>query len=375
MAKDVDVMIVGAGAAGVGVGVALRQLDLDERSFCILERHTIGESFMRWPAEMRFISPSFNSNPFGLVDLNAITPNTSPAFTLRREHPSGKAYASYLRDVAHHFELPVQTGVEVQAVKPEERGRGGFTVQTTRGEFISRFVIWAAGEYQYPRLNGFPGANLCTHNSHVASWKELTGKEFVVIGGYESGIDAAVQLSALGKKVRVLDSRTVWKDETSDPSISLSPYTFERLRKALADQRIRLIGDVRVTAVEKHGRGFAVRTDDDEWLTTQNAPILATGFDGSLKRIASLFAWRDDGQPELNDADESTIAPGLFVVGPNVRHDRFIFCFIYKFRQRFAVVADAIGARLGLDTTPLDVYRQAGMFLTDLSGCGAECAC
>lgn len=372
MANDFDVIIVGAGAAGVGLGVALRQIDLDESKFLILERRAVGESFRRWPAEMHFISPSFNGNPFGLVDLNAVTPDTSPAYTLRKEHPSGMDYARYLSAVADHFELPIQTGVDVTGVS---RADGRFLMRTSKGAFTSRFLVWCAGEFQYPRRDGFKGADLCLHNSTVRSWRELKGKEYVVIGGYESGVDAAVQLSALGKKVRVLDSRTAWTGDSSDPNISLSPYTYERLRGALPDKRIELIGGKRVIAVEKNGRGYAVRTDDDEWLTTANAPILATGFEGSLTLIADLFDWRDDGQPQLNDVDESTITPDLFVAGPSVRQGQYIFCFIYKFRQRFAGVANAIGQRMGLDTSDLSAYRRAGMYLDDLSCCGAECAC
>jgi hypothetical protein len=77
----------------------------------------------------------------------------------------------------------------------------------------------------------------------------------------------------------------------------------------------------------------------------------------------------------LTEDDESTETPGLFVVGPSIRHEGVIFCYIYKFRQRFAVVAAAIGERLGLDLSPLEVYRDNNMFLDDLSCCAGECAC
>ena len=372
MAKIFDVIIVGAGASGVGMGVALQQIGMTSEDYLIVEKHSVGESFKRWPAEMRFISPSFNSNPFGLVDLNAITPNTSPAFTLRKEHPSGQDYARYLRAVAEHFELPVQSGVDVKSMT---RDGDGFALDTNKGEMRARFVIWAAGEFQYPKLNGFAGGDLCMHNATIRSWEEMKGKEFVVIGGYESGIDAAVHLSALGKKVRVIDSREAWQDENSDPSISLSPFTYQRLQRELQNGRITLIGGKRVTEVARHGRGFSIRTDDDEYITSNTAPILATGFKGGAHLIREHFEWRDDGQPQVNELDESTSSPGLFLVGPSLRHKRFIFCFIYKFRQRFAVVANAIGTRLGMDTAALDVYRKAEMFLDDLSCCGDECAC
>ena len=58
------------------------------------------------------------------------------------------------------------------------------------------------------------------------------------------------------------------------------------------------------------------------------------------------------------EADESTLVPGLFLAGPMVHHRGVRFCFIYKFRQRFAIVANAIAQRLGMDTT--EPSRPAG---------------
>jgi hypothetical protein len=58
-----------------------------------------------------------------------------------------------------------------------------------------------------------------------------------------------------------------------------------------------------------------------------------------------------------------------------VRHEGHIFCFIYKYRQRFAVVARAIAVREGLDQDVLESYRQWGMLLDDLSCCGQQCEC
>merc|ERR1711959_34653 len=85
-------------------------------------------------------------------------------------------------------------------------------------------------------------------------------------------------------------------------------------------------------------------------------PILATGFKwSSLDYIRNMFYWWDDkfGRPALTDWDESLRTPGLFLAGPQLRHQRgdakFTFCFVYKYRARFAVVACAIADRLGKD--------------------------
>ncbi len=370
--RPYDVVIVGAGAAGVGCGIVLH--DLGVGRFIILERHEIGASFARWPEEMRFITPSFTSNYFGMLDLNAVALDTSPAFTLNREHPSGHEYAEYLRVIAGHFQLPVRTGVDVFGLEPLPDD-DGFVLQTSQGEVRGRFVVWAGGEFQYPRAHAFPGAEHCLHASAVRSWRELGGDDFVIVGGFESGMDAAFHLTRLGKRVRVLDDAAAWELETSDPSVSLSPYTRERLDLALETGRLELVGDAWVEGVERVADGYRIDGGEGQTWHSSAPPILATGFVGSLDLIRDHFAWDEMQRAMLTEDDESTETPGLFVVGPSIRHEGVIFCYIYKFRQRFAVVAAAIGERLGLELAPLEVYRNNNMFLDDLSCCAGECAC
>ncbi len=369
-----DVVIVGAGPAGIGTAYALTHFG--NPRVTILERNEVGASFARWPEEMRFITPSFNSNQFGWLDMNSFGLRISPAQHLRREHPSGQEYARFLQAFTRLLELPVQEGVDVRSVRREGNK---FVLHTSGGEVRAKFVVWAAGEFQYPKTGGFPGAELCLHNSRVGSWRDLEGDDFVVIGGYESGIDAAVHLTVNRKKVTVLDGKAVWDSKDEDPSVSLSPFTRDRLKGALDRGKLELVGPARVTAVERRRRflgttnGFVVTTDDGRSLYTRQAPILATGFASSLTLIEDLFDWHE-GKAKLTTDDESTRTPGLFLVGPQVWHDQVIFCFIYKFRQRFAVVAHAIAERLGIDTAEVvAVYRSKGMFLDDLSCCKEAC--
>jgi putative flavoprotein involved in K+ transport len=370
--QPLDVIIVGAGAAGVGCGAILKSLGFEH--FALLERYEVGASFARWPEEMRFITPSFPSNAFGLLDLNAVALQTSPAYSMGKEHISGHEFATYLQGIVDYFELPVYMGVNVVTVQQNECGNG-FVLATSCGVLQSRFVIWAAGEFQYPRLDCFPGAAYCQHNAHVQSWHDLEGDTFIVIGGYESGIDAAINLVACGKNVCVLDRSSAWHVQHEDPSVTLSPYTKERLLRAQQSGRLELVGATHVTGVEHNVLDYIIHTTRGIDYQVSTPPILATGFSGSLHCIADLFEWNGLGHVLLTDEDESTRTAGLFVVGPNIWHDAAIFCFIYKFRQRFAIVANALAQRLGIDTHVLELYRQNMMFLDDLSCCGDECAC
>ena len=81
-----------------------------------------------------------------------------------------------------------------------------------------------------------------------------------------------------------------------------------------------------------------------------------------------------EGAPLLNKLDESTTTPGLFLVGPAVRHGDLSFCFVYKFRQRFGIVANAICRGLGRDTeSAVEVCRQMNMYLDDFQTCEDTC--
>ena len=267
---DVDVVVVGAGAAGIGCAVSLtRAFGLDPARVRILERSkTVGASFRAWPKEMRFISPSFNQQGWtDSFDLNAVAQDTSPAYALHAQHPSGSQYADYLAALADDASLDIRLGTEVRRV--EKLADGDFDVHVRAGgadnTIRTRFVVWAAGEFQYPSTSDIPGAaEHCIHNSKVESWAGLPGDERVVIGGYESGVDACVNLARAGKKVTVLASTPTWNVQTPDPSTELAPYTAERLREVMSPgfpgPTPELLAPLRVLRVEEasEGGGFNV---------------------------------------------------------------------------------------------------------------------
>lgn len=359
----------------MGVAIALRDFGLT--SFAMLERSgEVGSSFIRWPKETRFITPSFPSTPFGLLDLNAVVGRTSPAEFLGEEHPSGPAYARYLQALVQELHLPVQFNVNVRRVAavPEKNG-GGFALETSHGLVRARQIVWAAGEFQYPNLSGMPGAELCLHYARVESWAALSGKQRLVIGAFESGLDAAFHLASAGKEVLVLNPAKSLATDDADPSRAISPFTRQRI--AQQTDRVQIINRSRALSVRKDWRGYVVKTSaGQEWRTAEQ-PILATGFLGSAELCGRLFRRDKKGFIELTDDDESAATPGLFLVGAQVRHKQHIFCFIYKFRQRFGVVAAAVARRAGVEPPAemIAAYRAERMYLDDLSCCGAACNC
>ena len=372
--RTIDIVIVGAGPAGIGMALSLAKLP--GIRYAVLERGRLGESFRRWPAQTRFITPSFHSNPFGLADLNAVDELSSPAIFAGAEHLSGEQYANYLTFITKEHELPVAAGCDVQRVTPAVGG--GFVLSTSHGDLHTRFLIWATGEYQFPDLAPFPGAQWCRHYAQVQSWKEFEAPRYTVIGGYESGVDAAVNLLRLGHDVRLLARKSTWDPGSSyDPSLSLSPYTRGRLSEALDTQRLEIFFGADVVNVTKEASGrYRIHAGDGRHWDEDQHPFLGTGFikGGGARQIADLWEWDRDGRVILSSLDESTRSPGLFLVGPQVRHDAAIYCFIYKFRQRFALIASRIAERLEVDASDLRSGNGTwGPFGN--SGCCEGCQC
>ncbi|MEM6415307.1 MAG: NAD(P)/FAD-dependent oxidoreductase [Pseudomonadota bacterium] len=354
--KIYPVIVVGAGPAGIGVAALLSQCAIPA---LILERGTIGESLKRWPKETRFISPSFTGNFFGAIDLNAVTPGSSPAFGLQTEHPSGRQYSDYLSDIAEHYELKIDEGVDV--IEAYVDSAGLIELTTSEGPVRCRTLIWAGGEFQYQKT--IPNTIRVR-----GSYKDLPKGYHVIIGGAESGMETAYNLVKRDSSVTVIDPSAPWATRVSDSSYGLSPYTFSRVRSLQKSGKAEFLPDF-----AEHIGETEVRTEN-RVLKLDHPAIDATGFDIKQGLAGKLFNFVD-GHPELTDCDESTKHKNVFLVGPNVQHEKAIFCFIYKYRQRFAVVVREILNRWG-ETSPIIAdYARAGFLLDDLSCCDGECEC
>ena len=254
---------------------------------------------------------------------------------------------------------------------------------------------------------------------------------------FESGADAAINLAKAGKRSTVLASSASWDVCTRDPSAELAPYTAARLREVTAadfSPRPKLLAPLRVLRVEKAAAGgfnviakwkaaerlpppgrlqlrnpLATKAaaggatadtstpaqrlaaaymegtieGDELMVHTPQPPLLCTGFEGSVAAAARhLFDLAGEegkgclaGAPLLTANDESTKTPGVFLVGPSVCQGALSFCFIFKFRQRFGVVANAICSGLGRDTEmAVAACRKTDMYLGDIASC-CEATC
>ena len=367
------VIIVGAGPAGIGIASMLSQINMD---YLVLDKKQIGTSFLEWPENMEMITPSFPSNAFGQMDLNSICDATSPAFSFNKEHLTGKEYAQYLLLVAAYNELNVEMDTEVQNV---ERINDDWLIETNQGDYQCQYLIWATGEFQNPQIKNIKGSEYCTHSSLIKAPSNLQDDEYIVIGGYESGVQIAAELIKNDKKVTIINPSKIDQIDTSDPSRVLSPYTFVKYNEMKESPNYtEVVGEVE--SIDMDNYTFLIQLKDKSIIKTEQNPICATGFSMVQKPIEKHNTFRPDGFPLLNEeTDEFYDKNNFYLSGPSVRHDDHIFCFIYKFRQRFGVIVEDILSKEMYNVNDIvslvTDWKRNGMYLSDLSCCDEECVC
>lgn len=362
-------IIIGAGAAGIGMAVTMKTFDWHD--VCVIEAGTIGHSFKNWPKSTRTITPSFTTNGFGMPDMNAIAKETSPAFTFNEEHLTGETYAEYLAVVAEHYGIDIHTETRVEAVDWVD---GHYELTTSQGLYTADYIYVATGDFAFPNQPFEYGK----HYSEVADFRDLTGESFTIIGGNESGFDAAIHLAQQGAQVALYTRSTGFDAEAADPSIRLSPYTYQRLKEAVHQgAQIELNVHYSAKSIQYRDDQYEIHFEHGAVVYSETEPIIATGFDVTQNPLIQQLFSVKQGEVRLTELDESTRYPNVFLIGATVRHEEAILCYIYKFRARFAVLTRTMMDREGLavDSALIEDYRANQMYLDDYSCCEVDCSC
>lgn len=198
-----DAVIVGGGQAGLGVSYFLQQ---NGQEHVVFERGRIGETWLsqRWD--------SFHLNTPNLR-------NTLPGLPYDGPEPDGfsptESLVDYLRRYVDHFQLPVQTGVNVISV---ERGEDqeSFLVKTRRDDgheesVLSRSVVVACGIQRVPKIPAIhtklPTEIAQCHTADYRNPQSLPPGAVLVVGSGQSGCQITEDLLAAGKTVYLCTSK------------------------------------------------------------------------------------------------------------------------------------------------------------------------
>jgi lysine/ornithine N-monooxygenase len=184
------IIIIGAGPAGLAMGYALQQRNLP---FTILERHMIGHAWRNHYDRLHLHT---------LKQVSALPGHPMPADY--PPFPSAAQVHAYLADYAAHFNLPIETGVDVQQIAPTP---DGWNLRTSTGEYTASAVVLATGIWSTPVIPPLEGLNTfggsVVHSAFYRNPTPYSGTRVLVVGAGNSGSEIAVDLAGAGLEVAI----------------------------------------------------------------------------------------------------------------------------------------------------------------------------
>ncbi|MDQ0402446.1 MULTISPECIES: ArsO family NAD(P)H-dependent flavin-containing monooxygenase [unclassified Streptomyces] len=187
MTQHTDVVVVGGGQAGLAAGYHLRRQGLH---FVILDADPApGGAWQHMWDSLHLFSPAEHSSLPG-----RLMP-AQPGET----YPGARHVVDYLTEYEKRYDLPVQHGTRVDAVR---RDAGRLLVEAETGIWSAKAVICATGSWSRPFLPAVPGRSVFTGRQlHTVGYRcpaDFAGQRVIVVGGGNSGAQIAADLALDG---------------------------------------------------------------------------------------------------------------------------------------------------------------------------------
>lgn len=345
-----EAIVAGAGPAGLAAAAVLKRRGFD---VLVIERGAaVG---MRW--RERYEGLRLNT----MRMFSAL-----PGYRWERRYgryPRREDLVDYLERYAAHHGLAIRFGTELRRVERDDGG--GWRLETSGGPLVARYAVIATGYDAVPSTPDWPGresfAGELIHASEFRAAAPYRGRDVLIVGAGNTGIDVAGHLLAAGARVTVamrtppsifprewgriplqplaivgehqpakisdaigfLMQRGIYGD-LSRYGIPRAPEGYEskfrrtRVGAAVDDGFVDALkaGRARVTAPIECFDGREVVLADQTRLTPDTV-ICATGYQRGLEPIVGhLGVLRPDGLPiRYKGAPELPAAPRLYFAG------------------------------------------------------------
>ena len=226
-----DVIVVGAGPAGTSAALAAKKEGL---KVLVLEQGTQANTIRNYPRQ-KFVM----AEP-------VMIPLYGP---LWMEDTSKESLLERWQQIIESTGLTIQ---EEEKVLRVVQNPGHFVVHSTKGEYKGACVVLAIGKRGSPRKLGVPGEDSSKVAYNLLDADAYRGKAICIVGGGDSGIEAACGLARPDLENRV------WLVHRADAFAQAKPRNQKKVKKAKDEGRVKAFFNSAV--VEIRERSLVVKT-------------------------------------------------------------------------------------------------------------------
>lgn len=267
-----NVVIVGGGASGLSAAGALRRRGIE--AVVLEEDEQLGGTWARRYDRLHLHTVRGFS---GLAHYPI--PRRYSRYLSREE------FVAYLSEYARQLDLRVVTGCRVQKV--ESHGPHSWSAVTDKGDWHSRVVVIATGQYRTPVVPNWSGRETyrgdLVHSSRYADARHYVGKRVLVVGAGNSGTEIATDLAENGAAFVAVSIRTPPPIVPRDPfgmPVQRTGILLSFLPPAVADRLGRLTSRIVLGDLTRHG------LQTPKWMpfSAHRVPVIDVGFVAALKK-------------------------------------------------------------------------------------------
>jgi thioredoxin reductase (NADPH) len=276
----------------LAAGIAAQKANL---SYIIVEKGCLVNSLYNYPVNMTFFSTAERLE-IGGVPFMSINPKPRRAEALE-----------YYRRVAIGFNLNIHLFETVENIRRmEDRS---FETTTSKGNYISTYIIVATGFYDIPQLLEVPGEALPKVRHYYDDPHYYAFQKVVVAGASNSSVDAALETWRKGADVTmVIRKDTIGKN--------VKYWVRPDIENRIKEGSIRAYFNSNITAIHPHT--IDIQTPDGR-LTIDNDFVLAlTGYQPDFNLLKHLQITLSDDEkqcPVYNPETMETNQENIFLAG------------------------------------------------------------
>ncbi len=172
-----DAVVVGGGPAGIATTLGLLAAG---KRVLLVEQGELGGAIRHYPRAKVVMTGNLELPGYG---------------TVRKKTLAKEELEALFRDIQHRTQLPLETGLRVDAIAADG---DGWIVRAGTWERRAANVVLALGRRGAPRTLGVPGEELAKVSYRVLEPEPFAGKHVLVVGGGNAAADCVLSLATAG---------------------------------------------------------------------------------------------------------------------------------------------------------------------------------